>query len=394
MRLRPCMWAVAATVALSGLTVHAQNTGGQPDWLDLAKVIAVKEGISVGEAVRRVRLSQKINRLDEKFAADPDYAGAWIEQDSRNFRVKFAFKGGKRGNLNDAEVEAESEFVAAPRSLDELKSAQADVARQLKAHGIKAAFSSVVEEQRINLWPSDAAKLKELISSGAVTIPDFFNIKDQYVLPRPEYDVLGSGGMTVKEGTRTYNCTGGFVVTNNKTDASGKQIRGISTAGHCSIPGKNYVTHHRGVAVGAVQPEMAVFESGVGVDASWYREPTYNYTNQVRVSSTKTYSITVSGPQTPTKGTSICILKRDEPEQCSKVYAHWTWPEGGGPYVALEDGITDGGDSGAPWLIGGWAYGIHQGTVPEPVGTTTMYRSLYTPTANLPRIGLQVVWQP
>jgi hypothetical protein len=42
----------------------AQENGGQPDWLEQARILAQMEGTSVGEQVRRYRLHQKAIMLD------------------------------------------------------------------------------------------------------------------------------------------------------------------------------------------------------------------------------------------------------------------------------------------------------------------------------------------
>lgn len=51
----------AALAALAASAAHAQD-GGQPDFIGVAKVVAAQEGISIGEAVRRIKLQERIIR--------------------------------------------------------------------------------------------------------------------------------------------------------------------------------------------------------------------------------------------------------------------------------------------------------------------------------------------
>lgn len=55
------------TAAVAFLAVEsgaaAQEAGGQPDWIVLARLEAAKRGISVGEAVRRAALLKRCSAL-------------------------------------------------------------------------------------------------------------------------------------------------------------------------------------------------------------------------------------------------------------------------------------------------------------------------------------------
>src|SRR4051794_27244768 len=84
---------LTASTATSGTAV-AQPDTSQPDWIEQARIVARMQGITVGEAVRRARLLEKVNRAIERFQNDPDYGGAWIDQDARGVIGKFGFRGG------------------------------------------------------------------------------------------------------------------------------------------------------------------------------------------------------------------------------------------------------------------------------------------------------------
>lgn len=73
-----------AAILLAGVTAaNAQDVGGQPEWIEQAKIVAQNNGISVGEAVRRARLQEKLNRAIKRFENDPDYAGAGSSKTQR-----------------------------------------------------------------------------------------------------------------------------------------------------------------------------------------------------------------------------------------------------------------------------------------------------------------------
>ena len=119
---------LTASTASSGIAV-AQTDTSQPDWIEQAKIVARMQGITVGEAVRRARLQEKVNRAIEQFQSDPDYAGAWIDQDARGFKANFAFRGGKKSALNDSELAAASSFPSVSRGMSDLAQARASLAK-------------------------------------------------------------------------------------------------------------------------------------------------------------------------------------------------------------------------------------------------------------------------
>lgn len=218
------------------------------------------QGISGGEAVRRARLQDKVNRAHERFQRDADYAGAWIDQDARGFKANFAFRGGRKPSLGDTELQDVSSFTSTSRSLSDLAQARAGLAKTLRENGIKGAVSVVQRTQRMELWPEQPERLRALIAEGKVSIPDFVDVKDGPLIFTPEYDVYGAGSMNVQGPTSVINCTGGFIVGNGS-------VRGISTAGHCEDPGYDVLTHRDqpiGQFMGAV-----IYENGL--DVSWHR---------------------------------------------------------------------------------------------------------------------------
>ncbi len=185
------------------------------------------------------------------------------------------------------------------------------------------------------------------------------------------------------------NCAGGFVV--QGADSTGTTVRGLTTAAHCEEGNWN-VEKHRGLAIGSL---MGYVLYDRGLDVAWYRNSTLNYLPRVRLTSTSYYTVTSVGPQVPGAGTTICLVKRDERQLCSRyLNSFYRYDENTGTYVdgpnaQLEGNVGVIGDSGGPWLYGGVAYGIHHGNN-DYAGVS---RDYYTPAANLPRMGISVVTQ-
>lgn len=382
------VFALAALLTTSAAgTAVAQPNNSQPDWIEQAKIVAQMQGITVGEAVRRARLLEKANRAIKRFENDPDFAGAWIDENSRGFRVNFAFRGGRKPALNDSELQGVSSFPSARRSMGDLAQARAILGKMLRQNGLKAKISVDQKTQHMSLYPEQPAKLRALIAAGAVTVPDFVVVKDGPLRFTPEYDVYGAGSMDLRAPSGnigTTHCTGGFAVTNGT-------VRGIATAGHCQADGYS-VVNHWGQPVGQF---MDARHYDHGLDIAWFRNSSYTYLNRVRISPTSYYSITSVGPQIPAQNTPVCLIKRDQTQACAYVLnsyynqgADGTFSDG--PYVEVDRDIAIKGDSGGPWQYGGVAYGLHSGNNEFPVGTI---RDAYVPAASLPQMGISVVTQ-
>ena len=300
---------LTASTAISE-TALAQPDNSQPEWIEQARIVARMQGITVGEAVRRVRLQEKVNRAIERFQNDADYAGAWIDQDARGFRATFGFKGGRKPALGDTELQEVSTLASTTRSMSDLAQTRASLAKMLREQGLKASVSVVQRTQRMELYPEQPEKLRTAIAAGTVTIPEFVDVKDGPLVFTPEFDIYGAGSMDLRSpsgSVGTTHCTGGFVVTNGT-------VRGIATAGHCQTDGFS-VVNHWGQSIGQL---MGVVAYENGLDISWFRNTSLTYLNRVR-SPPSYYTITSVGPQVPAANTPVCIVKRDQTQVCAYV---------------------------------------------------------------------------
>lgn len=381
---------VAAALGAVTAAAVAQTSGNQPDWLDQAKIVAQMQGVSVGEAVRRAKLQDKVEKLDQRFSSDPEYAGAWIDQKGQTFRATFAFKGGK-GNrsIDDAELSEVSDFASTRYSRKELLQERQRLNDVFAANGVSASFLVNTRDQKVSIYPEDAVKLKVLLESGSVTIAPFVEVNSNRLIRNNHATVEGAGLMTGsgynEQGVYEsyYRCVGGFVVTNGS-------VRGLATAGHCDRQPGDLKTH-RGLAIGPRMPGYSNHQNGV--DAAWHSKSGDTYLPRVRTSSTTYYTITELGEVLPTVGAVICIVRKDDSQVCAYPQSQLAyWPNNDGPYTVLDRTLADRGDSGGPWLYAGKAYGIHSGNM-QWVPGGPLYDH-YTPVKSLPKIGINVVTQP
>lgn len=230
-----------ALVTMVAAAANAQSPGGEPDWLSQAKIVAQMEGISVGEAVRRAKLIQRAQRFAEKWKDDPDFAGGWIDKRNGGFKIVHAFRRGATKQIDDPELASVSSFATVRYSLGEMRREIQRVGKILAAAGIETVFSIDMEQNRVNLQTEDPGKVRNLVSTGQLTLGDFVFIVQGGTKRRPEALVEG-GGPTYGEfrdssGTLVANpCTAAFTV-------AGGAGRGISTAGHCNETAGRTQTH-------------------------------------------------------------------------------------------------------------------------------------------------------
>ena len=172
--MRPALFLIAASsIALIASPAAAQQ--GQPEWIEQARIVAKMYGITVGEAIRRKVLEDKVSELDARFRADPDYGGAWINQKGPQFRVTFAFKrGGNKRQVDDADLSPVSDVIDVSYSIREIQQERVRLAKLLK----DASFAFSPKDQRLDLYPSDLAALQKLLSGGTITLAPFVTVHD------------------------------------------------------------------------------------------------------------------------------------------------------------------------------------------------------------------------
>lgn len=335
----------------------------------------------MGEAVRRAQLQLLAMRQIERFASDPDFAGSWIDRDANTFRMVFAFKGNAQKQIADPDLARVSQTTGVRYSIRELNAERERLGQALAAAGLTASYAVGARENDLVVYPSDAAKLRSLISSGSLSAAPFVKFEDGPLIVRDQALIQGGGPTT---GTRVVNgvtytdiCTAGFTVSTGGTGSGG--TRGISTAGHCTPPNQA-IDSHRGLPIGT----RMGYQFGSGVDAAWFNNSGNTYTNRVTYQSSY-YTITAwSAPYPyPQVNTLICVIKRDGTQPCAYVYNNNVYinTTSDGLYVWMDRVVTQGGDSGGPWLYGSVAYGLHKAETCNQ--ERTFCGSMYTPAASL-----------
>ena len=186
--MRYFLFSVAAAAALcvaGAASAQRQPMPTHPDWRSQAVNVAKMEGTTVDEQVRRGHLQNFVNEQLGRFAQDAHFAGAWITRDSKRFIVNFAFKGGRgTRTIANPDLALVSNFVTVRHSQLEIDTERLRLGASLSAHGIEAGFGSDVQNNRLDLYPSDARKLRQLVASGEILIADFITVMDG-PLPAP-----------------------------------------------------------------------------------------------------------------------------------------------------------------------------------------------------------------
>lgn len=186
---------LCTAVALSSAASSQTQQAGEatPDWLSQAKIAADMEGITIGEAVRRARLQMLANQQAERFSQDDTFAGSWIEQDRNGFKVTYALRGGGNRAIAEPDLAAVAGFQNVRYSLREIADERRRLTHLLEAQGISVGFEGNVRQNRLFLYPSDAAKVRALVSSGALSLRDFVVVQDKPLRRRREAAVEGAG---------------------------------------------------------------------------------------------------------------------------------------------------------------------------------------------------------
>ena len=313
---------------------------GEPDALRVdAESYARHYGVSVDEALRRLRVQQAAGELNAQLQArHPEtFAGMTIEhQPSFAVVARFTRGGGEalRGVSDPALAQvlrAENAAVPLPRLQARLEAAYGRV----RGRGVHAAGGLNLRANRPEIYvpaaAAAAARAAVPVETGAVVVP-----VDR--LPQPE--VL-YGGLALS------TCTSGFHVRN------GAGTPGISTAGHCgNTQSQSFWTL------------TFLGESQTGsFDIQWHNLPgATTYSNLIQVGS-GTRPITSTRARTAqTSGEWICKQGKTTGNTCGTLSTtSYCWT-GACTYIYVDGGsvnLSEGGDSGGPWFSGNTAYGSH-----------------------------------
>jgi streptogrisin C len=349
MRKHVMLFTVAIAL-FTGSTLASEPPG--PALLEDATSYASQTGVSVGEAVRRLRLQQEIGDLDAVLAAEEPatYAGLWID-DQHGYRVVARFtdpaaEARLRARVAGGRLADLIELRPARWSLEELRKRRG----QVRGHAVRAKIrtnSSInVFENRAEIYMlDDGSKLAAAMARAGARMPEGVMVQRVSELAHPIAALTG--------GAQLASCTSGFTV-----QAPNGEL-GVLTAGHCYDPqwfeGKTLPTRRQidggnhdiqwNSACDLV-PVTNQFESGYGLRAVI---ATRHRNNQAI-------------------GTYVCKFGRRTGLTCGWIQSKdedpdgWTdWNPFDGTFMRIDGrgrNTSEGGDSGSPVYVENIAYGI------------------------------------
>jgi hypothetical protein len=399
-------FSIGCLLAATGLTLHGtahaqdkpEGSSGQPDFIEMARASAAANGISLGEAIRRIKLQNKAMELAERAAEqDPEFAGAYIVRDRANFRIKMARRGGPRGKItDDTELLQSTDEVTVRYSVKELRAERDRIQSALRGNTSFQGLAIDFQGNAVILYTSDTEQVKRLVSEDKLTLAPFVKVQQETFKVGRETSVYG--GLSVRGPTRVDelgrtiadHCQTGFSV----IDYSG--VRGVTTAEHCPQP----------LVLTSTREDMGTIinsKFGGPLDVRHYRNTSvtsagarvHSYTNSVKFGSTTVQATSAVG-RSLMQNAEICLGKIDGTTRCSIVYTtELSFDDNGvarGPVVQMREHISVAGDSGGPWMYGNKAYGIHSGWV-QSAATGQMF-SFFSAIEYLSQLNVRLLTTP
>jgi hypothetical protein len=372
--------ALLAVVLLSA-GAEAQG-GGNPGTGRDAQQYAADYGVTVGEAMRRLQLQARASRLEARLASQErgTFGGLYIEHRPR-FRVVAKFTRDPDATLSrnapEAELAAETEAVAAERTLVDLEQAQLAVYGAVTGLGVQAESGIDIPAGRIKLYVLDEAPIQRAVATGTLQIPAYVDIVRVPHMSRRQVDIVGGRSLTAGG---SHSCTSGFSVRNSAG------TRGILTAGHCS----NTLAYN-----GSNLPFVAErFATGTKYDLQWHTAPGFTVVNQIYEGLASNRTITGIWPYaSQTVGSFVCKYGHMTGYGCGDIVDRNYILDGSGGFIRIHNAnnqnLTNYGDSGGPWFLVAEAYGIH---IAEPPANTN--DAIYMPIDYISVIGISVLTAP
>lgn len=305
-----------------------------------AALYAARYGVGIDEAVYRLSLQQPAGELNARLLAEhpATFAGLVIEHEPE-FRVVALFTRGGEQALQGAGVDPRlagvlrAERAAVPLRVLQTR-LEAAYAR-VRGGGIEATGGLNLRQNRPEIYvlASRAAAARAALppESGAAVV---------VVEELPKEEVALYGGLPLS------TCTSGFTVQNSSGTL------GITTAGHCGNS-QSYA--------GYALTFLSEYDSG-SYDIQWHNRSGSTYENKIKagtgfrsITGTRTRANQVVGEwickQGKTTGWTCGTLNNKS--YCFDGACTWIYVTGG------TVNLSEGGDSGGPWVNGEVAYGTH-----------------------------------
>lgn len=406
--------AAALTAPLAALVVPAAGAQGQnpaerpfadPGNAE-AKAMAAREGISTGEATRRLRLEHQAARAMARMAAQGQSEDQLIALEDGKVVVYRAPEAAPIDTVRatfDTDLQGavtERPVAVSPRRL---KAAVAALAPALAGAPGFIGFQLKRKAGELAVLSSDPAATQRFIADKGITLPEFARVaaSDPIVLTAT---VRGGRPAPYTTGSTCAGGTWGFVVYETANPAR----RGILTAAHVSVENSSSPlyfptsTTFTNCGSGTSQSLSKSWRGSsdvdtaarYGVDISYHRNASDTYDPSIWDGSAYR---TVRYQFTPPTGSYLCKFGQITRKTCGTLQDSLIWSNGYGymSWIAAEAGVAlmvDKGDSGGP-VWSGITYTDAVGITHAQWGKTNM---LYSELATLQdrATGLALVQSP
>lgn len=353
-----CLLFAVALCGFFAMTAVAQTPGpSHQALLEDATSYARDTGISLDEAVRRLRLQSEVGLLDEILSAqEASYAGLWIEHEPQ-YRLVVRFQDPSAEGRLRARIAGTPlagmvvETRPAAASLAKLEERRAAALKRVRHLGFAVDTDINIKENRIEIYSNRPQELRKALAASRAVLPERVEV---IAVPRLAEPAVLRGG----EGDPGY-CTGGFTV--RSTDST---VFGISTAGHCG----DYQTF-QGLALPYV---LGYFYDAA--DVQWHSACGYIDVSNEFNSGLGYRACTGQRLRSQQAiGTYVCKFGNTTGRTCgyiqSKTYNPSYIPGNGEDSYIRVNGygatLSAPGDSGSPWFMENLAYGINSGHVSD-----------------------------
>lgn len=300
-------------------------------------------GVSTDRAAELIAGQADFSLLLTRLAAEvPQYAGGAIDPtDSRDAWIAFAGRpsGAAIESIQKVGLTIELQYdapIAEKDLLTQLEETHTWIEGQPGVQGATGAADALTGSLNFTVWASEAGatELKAQNEARRTGTSDTAVTLAFTDAPFP-VDEATIGGQYLSNG-----CTSAFTVKN------GSGLAGVLSAAHCpnSVSGYTFGSE---------------LDSGA-TDAQWHK--TTGVENKIRIGPSGT-TRTITSSYVPAAGVTLCVNGSASGNKCSTVYSNTAcWPLGACGFIAMNGGVTAGGDSGGPWYTGNYAVGVHKGT--------------------------------
>ncbi|MEW5871318.1 MAG: hypothetical protein AB1894_18745 [Chloroflexota bacterium] len=223
-----------------------------------AKMYASMNNVSVDEALRRLKLQDKIGDLNAQLIDNEKdtFAGLWIEHQP-DYRVVVRLTQAAESivlsYIADSTLANIIDLSPAETNLQELEESQTQITQICNKLGIICNSSINIKENLVELFVTDSTYLETTLQTTQTQLPSNVKVMEVSELPKEVQDIYG--GVTLDLTPGIPWCTAGFSV----IDSNG--AKGITTAGHC----ENNLYYD-----GTLVPFMAGTPGG-DLDIQWHR---------------------------------------------------------------------------------------------------------------------------